>query len=150
MAAGDVVIFDAAIGWLGTETFQLNTDTFKAVYVEDELSISAALSAPAYGEGQTTDLGDTEQSGGNASAGGADITNTYSATSGTGTFDAADVDLEQNGSNPSAMRDWVAYSEDATNNEALLYIDLGANIDGSAGDLAITMSGSGIFTLAQA
>lgn len=150
MAAGDIVFFDDAIGWLGTEVFQLNTDTLKLLYTEDEVVLASTTAAPAYGEGLTTDLTDSEQSGGNAAAGGADITNTYSESTGTGTLDAADIDLEQNGSNPSALRYAPVYSEEATNNEALFFVDLGTNIDASAGDVAITWNASGIATLAQA
>lgn len=150
MAAGDITFFDDAIGWLGTEVFQLNTDTLKLLYTEDEVVLASTTAAPAYGEGLTVDLSDSEVSGGSASAGGADITNTYSESTGTGTLDATNVDLEQNASNPSAMRYAPVYSEEATNNEGLFFVDLGANIDGTAGDLAITWNGSGIATLAQA
>jgi len=150
MAAGDVVFFDDAIGWLGTEVFQLNTDALKAMFVVDELSVTAGLSGPAYGEGLTTDLSDSETDGGNAPTGGTDITNTWSATSGVGTLDASDIDIEQDGSNPTDARWMPVYSEEASNNEALFYLDLGGVIDMSAADFGVTWHGSGIATLQQA
>jgi hypothetical protein len=57
------------------------------------------------------------------------------------------VDIEQNGSNPTDARWAIVYNETASNNEAIAFLDLGTNIDLSAGDFSITWSANGIYQI---
>lgn len=149
MAAGDVTVFDQHLEDLGRAVHNLETGDISLGIITDSVTPTAADAAPCWGEGGTVDHSDTEVTpGGNYSAGGPSIGGTYSQTSGTATFDATDVDIEQDGSNPTDGRWGIVFNETATNNEAIGYVDFGANIDLSAGDFAITWNGSGIYTIA--
>jgi hypothetical protein len=85
--------------------------------------------------------------GGNYTSGGNDITNTYSQSSGTATFDGSDISITQNASNPTNARWGIGYNSTSTGKEVIFFLDLGADVDLSGGDLSITWNASGIWTL---
>lgn len=148
MAAGDVALFNQFLQDLGRGVHNLETGDISLGLIVDETTPAASTAGPAWGEGGTTDLSDAEVTpGGNYAADGPSIGGTYSQTSGTATFDITDVDIEQDGSNPTDARWGVHYNETASNNEAIGFIDLGANIDLSAGDFTITWHGSGFMQI---
>lgn len=148
MAAGDVTVFNVHLQDLGRGVHNLETGDISLGLIVDETTPTAATAAPCWGEGGTTDFNDSEVTpGGNYAEAGPSIGGTYSQTSGTATFDATDVDIEQNGSNPTDARWGIIYNETATNNECIAFLDLGANINLSSGDFAVTWSASGIYTI---
>lgn len=149
MAAGDVTVFDAHLQNIGRGVHNLETGDISLGLIVDETTPTAADADPCWGEGGTVDFNDSEVTpGGNYADDGPSIGGTYSQTSGTATFDATDVDIEQDGSNPTDARWGIVYDETATNNNAIAFLDLGANVDLSAGDFAVTWNGSGIYTIA--
>jgi hypothetical protein len=149
LAAGDVVVFNVHLQDLGRGVHNLETGDISLGLVTSVTTPTAATAAPCWGEGGTVDWNDTEVTvGGNYIEAGPSIGGTYSQSGGTATFDATDVDIEQNGSNPTDARWGIIYNETATNNEAIGYIDLGAAINLSSGDFSITWNASGIYTIA--
>jgi hypothetical protein len=148
MAAGDITVFNVHLQDIGRAVHNLESGDISLGLIVDETTPTASTTGPAWGEGVTTDLSDAEVTpGGSYSADGPSIGGTYSQTSGTATFDVTDVDIEQNGSNPTDARWAIVYNETASNNEAIAFLDLGTNIDLSAGDFSITWSANGIYQI---
>lgn len=149
MAAGDVTVIDQFLEGLGREVHQLETDDFKVGLVTSTTTPTAATANPCWGAGGSTNWSTNQVTpGGNYATGGPSIGGTYSQTSGTATFDGTDVSITQNASNPTNARWGIGYNDTTTNKEVVFFIDLGADIDLSAGDFSITWNASGIFTIA--
>jgi hypothetical protein len=86
--------------------------------------------------------------GGNYSTGGPALaSSTYSETAGTATFDAADVSIAQDAANPNNARWAIIYNDTSAGKEAVAFLDLGGVTDLTAGNLAVTWSANGIFSL---
>jgi hypothetical protein len=148
MAAGDITVFQVHLQDIGRAVHNLETGDISLGLIVDETTPTAGTTGPAWGAGVTTDLSAAEVTpGGNYAADGPSIGGTYSQTSGTATFDVTDVDIEQDGSNPTDARWGIIYNETATNNEAIAFLDLGVNIDLSAGDFAITWHANGVYQI---
>lgn len=149
MAAGDVTVFNVHLQDIGRGVHNLETGDISLGLVVDEVTPAATSAAPCWGAGGTTNFNTSEVTpGGNYVDDGPSIGGTYSQTAGTATFDATDVDIEQNASNPTDARWGIIYNETATNNECIGYIDLGTNINLAAGDFAITWHANGIYRIA--
>ena len=111
-------------------------------------TLTAATADPGYSASRTTDISAEEVSGTNYTAGGETMTITWGESSGTVTFDDTSTPTwSTHASAPNDARYGVVYNDTATNKPAVCYIDLGGVIDIQTGDLTITWSGSGIFTL---
>ena len=148
MAAGDCTVFNAHLQDLGRSVHNLETGDISLGLITNSTTPTAATAGPAWGAGGTTNLSTNQVTpGGNYATGGPSIGGTYSQTTGTATFDVTDVSITQNGANPTNARWGIVYNETAANNECIGYIDLGADIDLSAGDFTITWSASGFFTI---
>ena len=86
-----------------------------------------------------------EVSGTGYDAGGKSLSSvTLTQSSGTITFDAADVTWT---SSTITARAAVVYDDSLTNDPLIAYIDFGADKSSSAGDFVLTFNASGIFTL---
>lgn len=148
MAEGDVTTVNEFREDVGTGIHDLNTDAVKLGLITSATTPTAATADPRWGAGGTTDWSTNEVTpGGNYTTGGPDITNTYSETSGTATFDAADVSILENASNPTDARWGILYNDTSVGKEVIAFLDLGAVVDLSAGDFTITWNASGIFQL---
>lgn len=151
MAKGDVTIFDQFKQDVGRKVHDLDGDTIKLGLITSVATPAANTSDPRWGSGGGTNLSSNQVTpGGNYSSGGPDISATYSQTSGTATFDATDVTISQNGSNPTNARWGIIYNDTAAGKNAVGFVDLGAAVDLTAGDFSIVWNASGIFTLADA
>lgn len=149
MAEGDVTTVNEFKEDLGLSIHDLNGDVAKLGLITSVTTPTAATVDPRWGVGGTTNWSTNEVTpGGNYVTGGADVTNTYAEASGTATFDAADVSILQNVSNPTNARWGILYNDTSTGKEVIAFLDLGADVDLSAGDFSITWNASGIFTLA--
>lgn len=146
MAAGDITVFDEAKafmidgGWEAADTIKLALITVAVV--------------PAAGD-TTPALGDYTQvtPGGNYAAGGETLDtlgNMVTEAAGTMTFDdtGASVTWSQHASNPTNARYGIIYNDTDASDLAIAFLDLGAAIDMTAGDLTVTWNASGIFTIA--
>ena len=149
MAEGDVTVVNEFLEDVGLGVHDLNGDTVKLGLVTSSTTPTAATADPRWGAGGSTNWSTNEVTpGGNYASGGPDITNTYSEGSGTATFDATDVSISENASNPTDARWGILYNDTSAGKEVIAFVDLGGDIDLSAGDFSITWNGSGIFTLA--
>ena len=149
MAQGDITLFNEFKEDVGQKIHNLSSDTFKLGLVTNAVTPAASTSDPRWGAGGSTNLSSSEVTpGGNYSAGGAALaTSTWSETSGTATFDAADVSIAQNASNPNNARWGIIYNDTSAGKEALAFLDLGGVTDLTAGAFQVTWSASGIFSL---
>lgn len=115
------VKFQQFVGDLGTKVHNLNTDTIKVM-----LTNSAPNAAT---HAVKADL--TEISAGNGyTAGGFDIQNTYSQTSGTGSLAAVDVTITASGGSIGPFRYAVWYNDTPTSpaDPLIGYADYGSSI----------------------
>jgi len=150
MAQGDVVLYNQFKEDLGGKLHDLNTDDVYYCFNTSSLSAAATLADPRYGTGGTTNLTSTETSGGNVTAGGANIapTDAWNRSTGTCTFDLNNVSITQDTANPTAARWFNFYNFTDTGKRALGFLDLGSDTNMTTGDFSITWNASGVFTLA--
>ena len=147
MAAGDIHIFDEFLEDLGLALHQLETGTFKVGLITSVQTPTENATDPRFGAGGTVNYATDQIAGtGGYTTGGTDIVATYSETAGTATFNGTDVTWTANGSSPTNARWAIVYNTQAAL-ECVAYIDLGAVIDMTAGDLTLTWNASGLFTV---
>ncbi len=149
MAQGDVTVFNQAIYELGIGDWNLDTDTIKVALIDSTQTPAATSSDPRWGAGGGTNFSTDEvTAGGNYTAGGEDISATWTGTSGTSTFDGTDISAwTQNASNPTDARWAIIYDDTDSENKCIAYVDLGSVFDMTTGDLNVNWNASGIFTI---
>ena len=157
MAQGTFVLFHEFSESIGDGRIDLDTDTFRVglttLQAGGTPTITAADAVPTWGAGGTTNLAASEvAAGGGYTAGGNTLTSvTWSQTTGTATFDAADTSWTASAGSPTTIKTAVIYDDTATNKDALGFIDMTADgttaISLVAGDINIVFNASGIFTL---
>jgi len=152
MAAGDIVFFDQYTADVQEALHDQENDTFKLGLINSAVTPSATTTDPRWGAGGSTNLSTNQVTpGGNYASGGPTIANpTVTLTDGAGVFDADDVSIAQHASNPNDARWGIIYNDTDAGKRALGYLDLGANIDLSAGALSVAWSASGISSINQA
>lgn len=148
MAAGDITLFNAFKLKVGQEIHQLSTDTFKFGLVTNAVTPAASTADPRWGAGGTTNLSSNQVTpGGNYATGGPTLASTtWTESAGVVTFDAADVSIASNASNPNNARWGIVYNDTSTGKEAVCFVDLGGVTDLTAGAFATTFSASGLFS----
>lgn len=149
MAQGDITLFNEFKEDVGQKIHNLSSDTFKLGLVTNGVTPAANTADPRWGAGGSTDLSSSEVTpGGNYSAGGDTLaSSTWSETSGTATFDASDVSIAQDASNPNNARWGIIYNDTSAGKEAVAFLDLGGVTDLSAGAFQVTWNANGIFSL---
>lgn len=148
MAEGDITVVNEFLEDVGLGVHELNGNTVKMGLITSATTPTASTADPRWGAGGTTDWSTNEvTAGGNYASGGPDIVNTYSEGSGTATFDAGDVSILENASNPTNARWGILYNDTSAGKEVVAFLDLGGDIDLSAGDFTITWNASGIFAI---
>lgn len=155
MAAGDLTVFNEFREDIGIKLHNLDTDTFRVALVKSAanggIDPTAATADPRWGAGGTTNLLSSEVTpGGNYTTGGITISDmTWVESAGTTTWDSAtNPQWLQNASNPTNARWAIIYNDTSAGKEAVGFVDLGADVDMTTGDLTITWAGTGLFTLA--
>jgi hypothetical protein len=150
MAAGDITLFNEFKLDVGSKVHNLASDTFKLALLKNSITPAASTADPRYGAGGTTNLTTYEVTpGGNYSAGGVTLSSvTWTESSGTVTFDCADISISSNGSNPNNARWGAIYNNTSTGKEAVCFVDLGGVTDLTAGAFSITWNASGVFSFA--
>ena len=151
MAEGDFVLFDQYIEDKGLKKHNLDTDTFKLALIDSVQTPVKGSTDPRWGAGGTVNF-DTDEvtAGGNYVAEGTDIVSTYSQTSGTATFDGADISWAVNASNPTDARWAILYNSTSAGKECVGFVDLGAIFDMTGGDLDINLNASGLYAAVAA
>jgi hypothetical protein len=151
MAAGDLAVFDEAFAYLIDGDFG-STDSVKLTLITSAVVPTSADAVPGMNAGATTTYTEVA-AGGGFTAGGETldtIANMTVEAARVMTFDdtGASVVWTQNGASPTDARYAIGYNSDDTGLErAIFWIDLGATIDLTAGDLTVTWNVSGIFTI---
>ena len=145
MAVGDLSVFDEAKAYMIDGGWEA-ADTIKLALITSATVPTDADTTPALAD--YTEV----TAGGNYTAGGETLdtlTNMVTEASGTMTFDdtGASVTWAQDASNPTNARYALIYN-DSQADVAIAWIDLGAVVDMTAGDLTVTWNASGIFTIA--
>jgi len=152
MAQGDIVVFNSFKLELGSQFHDLLAagDVIKLAFTTSSGTTPTATTAlPHWGGTGTTNLNAAPAEGGNYTADGHDIVNTWTASGATMKFDGTDLaTFDKNASNPSDIRWGIFYNSTDASKRCIAFLDLGAVVDGTAGDLTITFNASGIFTLA--
>lgn len=152
MAAGDLSVFDEAKAYMLDGDFG-STDTIKLALITSAVTPTDADAVPGMHASATTTYTEVSAGGNYTSKGEAldTIANCVTEASGTMTFDdtGASISWSQHASNPTDARYGIVFNSDDTGLErALCWIDLGATIDMTAGDLTVTWNASGLFTIA--
>jgi hypothetical protein len=152
MAAGDIAFFEQFYVDVQEGVHDLETDTIKLALVTSSATLAVTDADPRWGAGGSTNLSTNEVTpGGNYSTGGATIANpSVTLSSNVGVFDGDDVSITQNASNPTNARRGVIYNDTAAGKNAIGFLDLGSDIDLSAGDFSVAWNASGISTLGAA
>lgn len=151
MAQGDLLFFNDFVDDLGKGKHNLDTDTIKFALCTNATVPSVSTADPCFGAGGTTNFSSTEVSGTGYTAGGEDISSTYSTTTAVGTLDGTDVSWTQNGAGPTNIRWGIIYNDTATNKDCIAFVDMGGGADISLvdGDISYTFNGSGIGTITR-
>ena len=147
MAAGDITFFDQFLEDEGNGVHNLDADVIKLGLFTSTITPTASDATPAWGASSGVDYDGNEVTTGTSySAGGPDITATFSQTAGTATLDATNVVIAQDASGFTNARWGLIYNETATNNEAIGFLDLGSDRSIQSGSLTINWHASGIGT----
>jgi len=143
---GDIIWFQQAYVDTDEGIHNKETDEFKFGIVDNVITPAATTADPRWGAGGTTDLSANEVTpGGNYSAGGPVIANpTVALTDGKSRFDADDVDIAQDASNPTGAYWAIVYNNTDTGKRALCAIDLGGPADLTAGPFSNAWNVNGI------
>src|SRR5574343_173157 len=129
--------FAGFVGYLGLGAVNLNTDTLKAYLTNNAPSASA--------DDVLTDLaGITEEHGYTA----ADIQNTYSEASGTGTLAATDVVWTASGGSFGPFRYVVVYDDTHASDILVCWWDYGSSITVNTGETMTLDFGASVATFA--
>lgn len=148
MAQGDITVFDEAKakmidgGWGASDQIWLGL-------IDASPAPAASTATPTFGDFSQVAVG------GNYASGGVlldTLANMVTEASGTMTFDdtGASVVWSQHASNPTDARYGIIYNKTQSTSSAIAFIDLGAVVNMTQGDLTITWHASGIFTIADA
>ena len=150
MAAGDLTIFEDAIGWMNDGTFtdfDVGILTWKCAVLDNTTTPLATTVTPVLAD--FTEVG----AAGTYTAGGTALTVAWSEpVAGTWMFDSStNPTWAQDASNDTDAYWGLVYADGTLNgtvDPALCFIDLGGPVDMSAGDLTITFNANGIFRIA--
>ena len=142
------VLFDQArIDLLsGVHNLGSGGDTIKVGFISSSTTPSQATAAPHWNGTGTTDLSTNEVSGGDISAGGKTLANKTVSGDPNTLWNADDVSIASNGSNPSNVRSLVYYNDTDTNKRAIGYVTYTTDQDLSSGSNTIDHT-NGIFQI---
>ena len=150
MATGEVQVFNAFAESIGDGRIDLDTDTnIKLALIDAVITPTAADATPAWGATSGVDYDGNEVSAAGSYTAGGEVLGsiTWGETAGVCKFDAADEVISQDAAGFTDARWGIIYDDDATNNDAIAFVDLGAAVSQVAGDITFTWNAGGIFTV---
>lgn len=152
MAAGDIIFFDQWLVDVQEAIHNHESDSFRLGLITSAATPAATDADPRWGAGGGTNFATNEVTpGGNYSAGGPTLANpSVTLVGGLARWDADDVSIAQNGSNPTNARWGIIYNDTATGKQAVGFLDLGADINLSSGNFSVTWNANGISEMNQA
>lgn len=145
MAAGNWTVFNRAKLKLANGTFDLDTQTFKMALCTDAQALAATFAGSST-DCRYADLTDEVASGGGYTTGGKTLTPTWTQATGTITFDCDD----QAWTSSTITAKYAVIYADNTNDDLLCFCELDTvgSVSTVSGTLTVTISASGVFTLA--
>lgn len=151
MAQGDIVFFDQWLVDVQEGLHDLENDSIKVGLITSAVTPLATTTDPRWGAGGTTNFSTNQVTpGGNYATGGPAAANpSVTLVGGAGVFDADDISILQDVSNPTNARWGIIYNDTAVGKYCIGFVDLGADVDLSAGNFSITWNASGISSLDQ-
>lgn len=150
MAQGDLLFFNDFVDDIGKKLHNLDTDQFMFALIDNTIIPSVTTANPTWGAGGTTNLSANEVSGTGYTAGGIDITSTFSTSAAVGTFDGStNPSWTQNGAGPTNIYWGIIYNNTVVNKDCVAFIDMGGPISLQAGDISYTFNASGIGTITR-
>lgn len=150
MAQGDVHVFDRAKERIGDAELDLGGGSFYCGLITSAQAPAESDTNPLWLAGTPAYTQATPQTGNYATGGqniSSVITDNWTRSGATCTFDADNASWAQHVDNPTSTSFGLVYLNDV-NDYCLLYVELGSAFDMRTGDLTITWNGSGLFTLA--
>ena len=145
MARNDWVTFEEFSLDLANGVHNLGSNTFKVALIDNtDTEPVAGTATPRW-----ADFSGNEVSGTGYTAGGATLSGTSTAeAAGVTTFDdTGNVTWSQNGAGPTDIYWAVLYNDDAADDQAVGFLDMGGPVSLADGDVSITWSESGILTI---
>lgn len=130
--------FETFIGDVGLKVHNLNTDTLKCYLTNATPSASA--------DAVKTDLAEIA-AGNGYTAGGDDVTNTYSETAGVGTLAGTDIVVTASGGAIADFRYVVLYNDTAASDNLIAWWDYGSTLTLNDGDSLTIDFGASILTI---
>ena len=146
MAVGDVTVFEEAKAVMLDGNWA-STDNFYLALVSSGVTPTAADATPTWGDYSGSEVTAAGTYTANGTVLGS-LATLVAEAGGTMTFDSAtNPSWAQDASNGADARWGIIYNFTDAGKDALAFVDLGAVIDMTAGDLTITWNDSGIFTI---
>lgn len=127
------VTFDQARIDVFNGVHDLTNDDIKVAFISSASTPSQSTAAPHFGGTGTTDLSTNEVTGGDISAGGKALANQAVSGDPNTLFNADDVAIANNASNPSNVRHLIYYNNTDANKRCLGYVSFGVDQDLSTG-----------------
>jgi hypothetical protein len=137
MARGDITVFDAAEynAWIGAH--DLSSNTLKLGIVDDTITPTAADTTPTWGDYSTNEV----TNAGNYVTGGITLTTvTFTLIAGVPTLKADDILIELDALGFTDGYWGILYDDDATSDEAILFVQLWDDTLGPASEQANDVS----------
>ena len=150
MATGTVTVFNEFTESIGDGRIDLDTDTFKLALIDNVVTPTVDAATPAWDVSSDENYDGNEVNNpdfGGYVTGGVTLTSViWDRTAAVTKFDAADVVMTQNASGFTNAYWGIIYSETATNNDAIAFIELGGPVSQVAGPVTIAFNDGGILT----
>ena len=144
MARGDVTVFEEARAYLIDGGFEA-ADDIKVAVLDNTTPPAAGDTTPALADYTEVGTGGTYVAGGTSLG---TLGTLVTQTGGTVTFDSAtNPTWAQDAANDVDAYWGLIYNDTDAGKRAIGFVDLGGPVDMSGGDLTITWSASGIFTI---
>jgi hypothetical protein len=145
MARGDLTVFEEASLDFMNGVHNLGSDTIYVGLIDDTTAPTAADATPRWADYSANEV----STAGNYTANGVALTGTGSSeAAGVATFDdTGNVSISQDASGFTDAYYAIIYNGDATNDEAIAFVDLGGPVSEQDGDVSITWNASGILTI---
>ena len=145
MATGDVTVFDEAKAKM-IEGNWASTDEFYLAICDNTTVPAASTATPVFGD--FTEVGAAGSYTANGTSLGA-LSALVTEAAGTMTFDSGtNPTWTQDASNDTDAYWGIIYNFTDAGKDAVAFVELGGPVDMTAGDLTVTWSASGIFTIA--
>jgi len=140
------VLFDQTRIDLLNKVHNLTSDTIKVATISSVTTPSQSDAAPHFGGTGTTDLSTNEVTGGDIVSGGKTLANKSVSGDPNTLWDADDVAIANNVSNPNNVRHLIYYNDTDANKRAIGFVTYGSDQDLSTGSNTIDHS-NGMFQI---